>query len=193
MAFIPTIPQPNDTLDVSQGDLLNNNGALDNVFSIDHLPFSSGSPNFGQHKKLTLTAPLATDPGFSSPISCVYSKLVGAANQLFFQNDATAANVTQLTGFLPNETGNDSKGGVYTLLFLPWALKLFMGQSSAVSGSNNFTLSGFTGFGSSIFTAQANAFGGGAVSSSFTPNSSAKTFNINSSNALPYYWMVITN
>ena len=51
--FIPTIPQPGDNLDFSQGQLLSNNSGLDTVFGIDHYKFSDATVNKGFHKQVT--------------------------------------------------------------------------------------------------------------------------------------------
>src|SRR5260221_3282050 len=59
--FLPNIPQPNDNLDFSQGQLLSNNQGLDTVFGIDHYPFSDASGNKGFHNTVT-------QPAYQNPI-----------------------------------------------------------------------------------------------------------------------------
>jgi len=188
MVFQPNIPQPTDRLNKSQGDLLGNNQDLDVSFNVDHTAYSVGT-NVGMHKKVTLQSPLLADPNQISPISSLYTK--GSPAQLFFQNGALISDIVQLTGTLPLETGNDAQGGTYTLFFLPWAMKLFMGSTTSFSGTRTFTLSGSTGFGV-IYTSQATPFGGGAVAVSFSPSGSASTFQITTGNAIPVRWMAIT-
>lgn len=56
MAYNPNIPQPTDLLSDSQGDLLTNFTALDNVYSGDHYPFSDVTANSTKHK--TVTTPI---------------------------------------------------------------------------------------------------------------------------------------
>ena len=51
--FLPNIPQPNDSLDFSQGQLLSNNLGLDTVFGVDHYTFSNASASKGMHNKVT--------------------------------------------------------------------------------------------------------------------------------------------
>jgi hypothetical protein len=51
MTFQPSIPQPGDLLSKSQLDLLNNMGALNAAFGIDHTPFSVAT-NSGYHKAI---------------------------------------------------------------------------------------------------------------------------------------------
>jgi len=188
--YQPTIPQPTDKLNASQKDIQDNFTVLDASFGVDHTAYSVSS-NVGFHKKITIQDSLLADPNQVAPISSFYTK--GTPSQLFFQNGALASDVVQLTGSLPNETGNDGFGGGYTLFFLPWALKLFMGSTVAASGSTNYTLSGTTGFGSLIYTSQCTPFGGGFVSLTFSPSGGTKNFNITRSASIPTRWMVITN
>ena len=56
MTFNPNIPQPNDLLSDSQGDLLINMTALDTVYGGDHYPFSDVTANSSKHK--TVTTPI---------------------------------------------------------------------------------------------------------------------------------------
>jgi len=51
--FLPNIPQPNDSLDFSQGQLLSNNQGLDTVFGVDHYAFSDATVSKGMHNKVT--------------------------------------------------------------------------------------------------------------------------------------------
>ena len=54
------IPQPNDQLDNSQVDFLNNFMTLQTMFSVDHVPFDTAiapQPDQGKHNQLTLPSP----------------------------------------------------------------------------------------------------------------------------------------
>lgn len=53
MVFKPGIPQPNDLLSDSQGDLLGNMQQLDTSFGIDHYKFSDTTANLGFHNQVT--------------------------------------------------------------------------------------------------------------------------------------------
>lgn len=53
MPFKPNIPQPNDVLSDSQGDLLTNNQDLNTSFSVDHYAFDDVTANNGKHNQLT--------------------------------------------------------------------------------------------------------------------------------------------
>lgn len=60
--FIPTIPQANDNLDFSQGQLLTNNAGLDTVFGIDHYTFSDATANKGFHNQVTTPSHIGGHP-----------------------------------------------------------------------------------------------------------------------------------
>jgi len=51
--FRSTIPQPNDDLSVSQGDLLLNFQSCNTSFSVDHYPFTDLTVNDGKHNQVT--------------------------------------------------------------------------------------------------------------------------------------------
>lgn len=196
--FLSNIPQANDNLDFSQGQLLSNNAGLDTVFAIDHTLFSDSTANKGFHKKVTLYQ-VASDPAQTFPSSLIYSKNVGSTpnrvtNLYFSSKPETGADVVkQLTGSIITESGNDGQGGTYNLFQTPWNFKIFTGQTASFSGSRTFTLSGASNFGATIYTAQASAFGAGPISTSITPTTNAKTMNIQTSNSAPVYWIVITS
>src|ERR1700683_3308310 len=86
--FLPTIPQPNDNLDFSQGQLLSNNQGLDTVFGIDHYKFSDDSGDKGFHNKVTTpnfetsppTLPNAPPATSAAPIFYGFKQLDGAGN-----------------------------------------------------------------------------------------------------------------
>ncbi len=61
MAYNPNIPQPNNLLSTSQGDILNNFGAANTVYGVDHYAFDDTTPNATFHKKVT-TPPLNAHP-----------------------------------------------------------------------------------------------------------------------------------
>lgn len=51
--FLNTIPQPNDDLSVSQGNLLLNFQSCNTSFGIDHYPFTDLTSNDGKHNQVT--------------------------------------------------------------------------------------------------------------------------------------------
>jgi hypothetical protein len=60
--FLPNIPQANDNLDFSQGQLLSNNQGLDTVFGVDHYKFSDATVNKGFHNQVTTPPYVASPP-----------------------------------------------------------------------------------------------------------------------------------
>lgn len=67
--FNPSIPQANQLLSNSQGDLLANMTALDTVYGIDHYKFSDGTTNSGFHNTVTtpVVTPNPTMPPYTHP------------------------------------------------------------------------------------------------------------------------------
>lgn len=67
MSFNPLIPQPNDELSDSQGQILNNFNSSNTSFGIDHYAFADLTSNNGKHK--SVTTPLI--PGGIHPATAV--------------------------------------------------------------------------------------------------------------------------
>jgi hypothetical protein len=90
MPFNPAIPQPNDLLSNSQGDLLTNNISLDASFSVNHLPFSDLTVNNGKHTFVEmLQRPLK--PVTAAAEGTIYTKddpTPTSRTQLFYIGDA---------------------------------------------------------------------------------------------------------
>jgi hypothetical protein len=191
--YYPSIPASSDNPSVSQGQIQTNFGTLNTVFDVDHVTFSAGS-NQGMHDKVTFVAPLGANPNQASPIASLYTKTLSAKSQLYFQNDTGSSDVVQLTGSLLTESGNDGQGGTYNYFKTPWGWKVFMGSTTPQSGTRNYTISGSTKFGSTIYTSLATPFGGGAVSFNFTvTNSALGQFQLVTSASIPLKWMVISD
>jgi hypothetical protein len=74
--FIPTIPQANDNLDFSQGQLLSNNSGLDTVFGIDHYKFSDATVNKGFHNHVTTPAIIGGEPTTAANLPLLYGLTV---------------------------------------------------------------------------------------------------------------------
>jgi hypothetical protein len=96
MTFNPGIPQPNDLISQSQAQIQTNFSQLDTAFGIDHTAFSIMA-NQGQHKQVTLIAPIS-NPNQSGNISSVYTKTSGTGVELFYQHGTADLGVSQLTG-----------------------------------------------------------------------------------------------
>jgi hypothetical protein len=65
-SYLPNIPQPNDNLDFSQGQLLGNFQALDAIFGIDHYKYSDTTGNLGFHNTITMPR-FTTSPPTPNP------------------------------------------------------------------------------------------------------------------------------
>lgn len=94
--FKPSIPQPSDPQDVSQGDLLANNQSLQYVYGIDHWPLFPSSANDGFHEQVTLpTFPnsigaLPAQPSAITPSLRLFSQIVASVPTLFGISSASA-------------------------------------------------------------------------------------------------------
>lgn len=123
MTFNPSIPQATDRPSDSQSQILNNFTALNNIFNQEHVTFNAATDN-GEHKKITMNAPLGADPNLSDPKASLYTKTVAGDSELFFEkfdNVATANLVRQLTNLTIVTAGGNF--GVTT----PWGIVINWG------------------------------------------------------------------
>lgn len=99
MSYNPNIPQGNQTIASTQVPILTNFSVANTAFGVDHTAFDVAT-NQGMHKQVTLQAVLGADPNQVSPIASIYTKVSPSTvtSDLYYQNGALAANVTQLTG-----------------------------------------------------------------------------------------------
>ena len=120
MTFQPNVPLAGDLISQSQADLNTNFTQINTVFGIDHVEFDDGTVgDRGTHKQITINNVLGADPGLASPIASLYTKTTAGVSELFFQNGALAANVSQLTG----SNGTLASDGAFkfaTGLILKW-------------------------------------------------------------------------
>ncbi len=97
--FDPTIPQPGDFVSDSQQNLLDNNVALNDSFSVNHIPLNQASHN-GKHKFVQMRiVPIATVPaipGTETNEGAIFTQVIGGRVQLFY-TDATNDRKYQLT------------------------------------------------------------------------------------------------
>jgi len=134
--YNPNIPQPNDVLDVSQGDILKNFMQLDTTYGIDHFKFSDGTLNNGYHQFVHLAAQLA-NPATVATTDILFSKSVtpdstvtAADVQLF--NKTGNGGVAQMTGRLIN---NATDGYVWISgMLLQWG---FVTVTSSTNQTGN--------------------------------------------------------
>lgn len=81
--YFNNVPQPGTLLRVSQGQLLNNAQALDNIFGVDHVEFSNTTDSQGFHNQLSMTAQTSVvTPDVADTIR-VFSKLIGSQPFLY--------------------------------------------------------------------------------------------------------------
>lgn len=96
MTFNPAIPAPTDLISQSQAQIQTNFSQADTAFGVDHTAFSVLA-NQGQHKQVTLIAPIS-NPNQAGNISSVYTKTSGTGVELFYQHGTANLGVSQLTG-----------------------------------------------------------------------------------------------
>ena len=81
--YFNNIPQPGTLLRVSQGQLLNNAQALDNIFGVDHVEFSNTTDSQGFHNQLSMTAQTSVVTPTVADTIRVFSKLIGSQPFLY--------------------------------------------------------------------------------------------------------------
>ena len=116
MTFDPSIPQPTDFLDNSQGDLLTNYGQLNTQFGVNHVAFDDASADKGKHKFVTFVQQ-SDDPESNANEHLLYVKDDGGTPEIYArpENNGTAFQVTKegaiFVGLIPvvavnfNQTG----------------------------------------------------------------------------------------
>lgn len=95
------IPNPNDLISVSQGQLKDNFQANKNTFDVDHVDFNATGA--GRHKFVTIND-VSVDPALTYPQSQIYEKNFGTApnrdTELYFASPREN-NAAQLNRYLP--------------------------------------------------------------------------------------------
>lgn len=71
--YNPSIPQPNDDLSDSQGDILNNFSSANTTFDIDHYTFNNATANRGRHKDIHIVTRVG-NAGNTSGAYTLFSK-----------------------------------------------------------------------------------------------------------------------
>jgi len=77
MPFNESIPQPNDLLSDSQGDLLNNNGFLNASFGVDHYAFNDATSNNGKHQVIQMPVQSAIPVTTTDPVAFSFQQASG--------------------------------------------------------------------------------------------------------------------
>ncbi len=96
MTYNPAIPQPNDLLSDSQGDILQNFSSANTSFGINHYAFDNATVNNGKHKFVGMPV-LAAAPTTAAGEGALYFKTAGAGSALFMVRDNNAGTEVQLT------------------------------------------------------------------------------------------------
>jgi hypothetical protein len=97
MPYLPNIPQPNDLLSESQGDILGNFQSANTTYGINHYPFDNATVGqIGKHKYVEMPVSAVIPAGLITNEGTVYSKTANAASQLFYSPD-NSTNEYQLT------------------------------------------------------------------------------------------------
>jgi hypothetical protein len=130
-AYNPNIPQPNDLLSDSQGDILQNFGAANTSFAINHYEFDDATAKNGKHKFVSFP------PQGASPVTVVgelalFSKTLASGVALFLTRDNNTVFDVQLTTSSIVAPASIING--YT--FLPGGLLMQWGTSAVISGTS---------------------------------------------------------
>src|SRR5579872_1784176 len=127
------IPQPNNPLSQSQGDIVNNFSAIFNLIGVNHVNF--GSADQGKHMWITYPSQGATPPagsGFASTELGTYNAVYATTTQqeLFINktNQATVVQVPMTASLLSTNSAPASNFGMWT--YLPSGLILKSGNDS---------------------------------------------------------------
>jgi hypothetical protein len=188
--YTTNIPLGTDNPSDSASQFNENFTSAASIVNVDLYGFNN---NFGgTHQQVTF--PIASPtPSPTGTIGVLYSLLdAGSASQLWFQNKNGSVQLTGISaGDQVSGTLSGTGGGNYTVFTLPFGFRIFTGQAGSASGSRTLTMSAST-FGATIYTAVCSPFGSGPIATSITPNAGAATFNIQSANAAPLYFLVIT-
>lgn len=180
MTFNPAIPAPTDLISQSQAQIQTNFSQADTAFGVDHTAFSVLA-NQGQHKQVTLIAPIS-NPNQAGNIASVYTKTSGAGVELFYQHGTANLGVSQLTGGGITAAAwayFTVSGGVVTLL------ASFNVSSVANTGANTaVTITFSRAFGSANYAALINAYQTG------TGDTGSRKINRSAQNAGSYVYNV---
>ncbi len=139
MAYLPNIPQANDQLRISQGDILGNFGAINSYVGVNHVPFNTGVDD-GKHNVVTMTEQTAL-PAFLPTETAIYNTvdLITNINQTFVHTKTLAgsADIPFTASFLGTHAPlNDADGWTY----LPSGILIKWTYLSGPGGLNSFNV-----------------------------------------------------
>jgi len=132
MVFSPNIPQPNDLLSVSQGDILANFQQANTIMAADHYEFNfttavapydiAGAADRGKHRQVKFIRASA-DIGTGANEIAVYVKNDGGGNAQLFMRRQSNGNIVQMTAV-------DPSAAVIGHSYLPGGILIHWGQAS---------------------------------------------------------------
>lgn len=182
MPYNANIPQATDTLNDSQGDLLNNFQAIQTLIDVNHYDFASALQ--GKHMFVSLPIQSAL-PGTTTTEMALFTQNDGSGNpQMWIQqpNNGAAINFTGFVNTLAN-------GGTT----LPSGVILKWGRNTTSGGVQNITFT--TAFPNAILTvygALATTAGASGLATSINIyNYSTTGFSVNTAVNAAYCWLAI--
>lgn len=193
-SYQPNIPQPNDLLSESQGDILGNFQTLNTVYGTNHYPFDNATVGeVGKHKFVSMPV-IAAAPATTSTEGALYFKTVGPGSALFMVRDNNAGTEVQLTTASVGNVQSATNG----YCWLPGGLFMQWGTTSPASGSSNQAVVFPVPFASTPFNIQVTGFRAGSSPGTSdrwvsTTGLSASGFTIfnDGSHSFQFMWLAI--
>lgn len=196
MPYIPTIPQPTDTLADSQPQLLSNFTLINTYIGVDHVAFNAGA-NQGKHDKVSwMPHPVGTVIPLSVSSMTMMCRNTGTHYNLFYKehNGTVAGPDTQISN-----SAVITKNALPGTSFLPGGLMIQWGYVTALAGGGstnvNFVALGLQDFTAAPFSILTqirhngyDADGVGCVTAGATTGFTLKN---SSANARDFYWLAI--
>ncbi len=188
MTYNPAIPQPNDLLSDSQGDILQNFGAANTSFGINHYAFDDATVKNGKHKFVSLPVQIAA-PATTAGEGALYFKTSGSGSALFMVRDNNVGTEVQLT--------SASVGNVFAATdgycWLPGGLFMQWGFAAVTIGVHTVTFP--VAFAAAAYNVQItpvlNSSVGGQNVYMGSTTATDFTYSSTSSNILRIYWVAI--
>ena len=188
--FNPAIPQPNDNLSTSQGQILNNFAQLDTIFDLNHFTWDNATVAYrGLHRKIdfpsptTVTAPTGT-------ASVLYPQLISGVASPYFDNSVGS------TAIWRGGSGNGLATLTGTNLTLPNGLQFSFGTAQANSSGNATVTFNFP---NNLYSATLTVINSSARFAQWTstPTKMSGNLHIQGSSGTPhadyFYWIAIGN
>lgn len=152
-SYDPTIPAAGDNPSVSQGQIQTNFATLATDFAVNHIGYGTGAGE-GKHKFVEMPAQAVKPAGLATGQGTLYTKVAGAATQLFYVT-GTSADEYRLTNLAAGnfalfgtntnyQVGPPSLWGGWT--FLPGGLIMQYGSYGLFNAFGSLASSGVITF-----------------------------------------------